>query len=251
MLIITADDLGRDRAATDACLNCFRRKRITSASLMVFMQDSERAAGLAIQEGLETGLHLNLVLPYDAPGVAENVSQSQASAVRFFRRGPWTQVIYNPFIARAIAMSFLSQLGEYRRLCGTEPAHFNGHKHFHLSPHILLGRLLPPGAAVRRSFTFNAGEKGLINRCYRRRVDAWLLKSHVSTDAFFSLQPIDDLSRLTRIVDLARTASVEIMVHPWKPDEFAFLAEDRFQVLTAPAERGGFGALGSDVKGLS
>jgi predicted glycoside hydrolase/deacetylase ChbG (UPF0249 family) len=249
MLIITADDLGRDRAATDACMDCFRRKRITSASLMVFMQDSKRAADLAVREGLETGLHLNLISLYDAPGVAESVRRGQASAARFFLRGPWTQVVYNPFIARAIAMSFQSQLEEYRRLCGTEPAHFNGHKHFHLSPHIILGRLLPPGAAVRRSFTFNAGEKGLVNRCYRRLVDAWLLRRHISTDAFFSLQPIGDLPRLARIVDLAQTASVEIMVHPWKPDEFAFLAEDRFQVLTAPARWGGFGALRSGAKG--
>jgi predicted glycoside hydrolase/deacetylase ChbG (UPF0249 family) len=251
MLIITADDLGRDRAASDACIDCFRRKRITSASLMVFMRDSERAAGLAITEGLETGLHLNLVSPYDAPGVAESVRKSQASAVRFFRRGPWTQVVYNPFIINDIAASFLSQLEEYRRLFGTEPAHFNGHKHFHLSPHIVLGGLLPPGAAVRRSFTFNAGEKGVINRCFRRLVDTRLLKGHVSTDAFFSLQPIDDLPRLARIVDLARTASVELMVHPWRPDEFAFLKEDRFQALIALAGLGGFGDLRSDAKSRS
>lgn len=72
MLIITADDLGRDRVATDACLECHRQKRITSASIMVFMKDSERAADLAAKENLETGLHLNFVLPYDAPGVPES-----------------------------------------------------------------------------------------------------------------------------------------------------------------------------------
>ena len=59
MLIINADDWGRSVAETDAALKCFRERRITSVSAMVFMGDSERAAELAKENKLDVGLHLN------------------------------------------------------------------------------------------------------------------------------------------------------------------------------------------------
>ena len=102
------------------------------------MADSERAAGLAIDENLEIGLHVNLVLPYDDLRVSESMRDAQKSAARFFRMGPLTQVVYNPFIAKAVAAGFHSQLEEYRRLFRREPAHFNGHQHFHLSQNMIL-----------------------------------------------------------------------------------------------------------------
>ncbi len=245
MLIITADDLGRDRVATDACLECHRQKRITSASIMVFMKDSERAADLAAKENLETGLHLNFVLPYDAPGVPESSRKSQSQAARFYQRGPWTQVLYNPFIGKAVASVFVSQVEEYRRLLGREPAHFNGHKHFHLSLNMIFGGVLPIGSTVRRSFTFSKGDKSPLNRFYRRLVDAWLIKRHISTDAFFSLSPTNDVSRLARIVALAQTRSVELMVHPWSPDHFALLTGSEFPPAKASAFLGSFAGLKS------
>jgi predicted glycoside hydrolase/deacetylase ChbG (UPF0249 family) len=245
VLIINADDLGRDIVATDTCLDCFRRKRITSASIMVFMADSERAAGLANQENLETGLHLNLVLPYEASRISERARQAQETAARFFRKGPWTQVVYNPFIGKAVATAFDSQLEEFRRLFGKEPAHINGHKHFHLSLNMVFGGVLPAGSAVRRSFTFYKGEKNLINIGYRRMVDAWLLKRHISSDAFFSLKPVSDQARLERIFSLSRTSCVELMVHPWSPDQYALLTGERFLQWAGSVELGGFLALRS------
>ena len=196
MLIINADDLGRDTVSTDTCLDCFRRKRITSASLMVFMADSARAAELAKSENLETGLHFNLVMPFEAAAISDRAREVHETTTRFFRRGPWTQVIYNPLITKAVAASFNSQLEEFRRLFGRDPAHINGHKHFHLSLNMVCGGVLPAGAAVRRSFTFSKSEKKLLNRWYRRAVDSWLLKQHISSDAFFSLKPVNDLVRL-------------------------------------------------------
>ena len=47
LVIINADVLGLDVATTDAILDCFRADRITSASAMVWMSDSQRAASLA------------------------------------------------------------------------------------------------------------------------------------------------------------------------------------------------------------
>jgi predicted glycoside hydrolase/deacetylase ChbG (UPF0249 family) len=248
MLIINGDDLGRDRAATDACLHCHRQKRITSASIMVFMADSERAAELAIDDQLETGLHVNLVLPFDGPGVPEGLRKTQNSTTAFFRRGPWTQAVFNPFIARAVAEVFFSQLEEYRRLFRREPGHFNGHKHFHLSLNMMAADVLPPGSVVRRNFTYFRGEKNWLNRRYRKLIDAWLLRKHISTDAFFSLDPLSDRPRFLRIAELAETKWVELMVHPWSPGHLAFLTGEEFGLLTERARLAGFTALRSSLR---
>jgi predicted glycoside hydrolase/deacetylase ChbG (UPF0249 family) len=248
MLIINADDLGRDAEATKTCLACFSEGRITSASLMVFMKDSACAAGAARSTKLETGLHLNLTQPYDGTRVAERVRESQILIARYFRLGKWAQVIYNPFLKRAVAAVFQSQLDEYRRLFQGEPAHLNGHRHMHLSMNMIVGGVIPNTYAVRRSFTFCPGEKGILNRFYRRVVDTWLRNRYRSTDAFFSIEPVSDMSRLNRIVDLARLSDVELMVHAWRSDQFDLLMSDKFRKLIASVHRGAFSSLGSSVK---
>ena len=214
---------------------------------MVFMEDSERAAKLALYENLETGLHLNLVLPYDSPKVSEDMKRSHGSAIRFFQAGPWTQVIYNPFITRAVVSAFQSQLDEYRRLFGKDPVYFNGHKHFHLSLNMIIGNVLPPGLKVRRSFSIHKGEKSVLNRFYRSLIDAWLQKRYVTTDSFFSLSPVNDLARLRKIARLAQTTNVELMTHPWSSDQFAFLTGDNFRNIFAEVRLGGFEALKSSA----
>ena len=64
MLIINADDWGRSIMETDATLRCYKVGRVTSVSAMMFMSDSERAAELARENGVDTGLHLNFSEPF-------------------------------------------------------------------------------------------------------------------------------------------------------------------------------------------
>ena len=45
-------------------LDCLRQGRLTSASAMVFMADSVRAAEVARELDLDLGLHLNLSQPF-------------------------------------------------------------------------------------------------------------------------------------------------------------------------------------------
>ncbi len=42
----------------------------------------------------------------------------------------------------------------------------------HLCANMLLGRVLPEGGRIRRTFTFDAGEKDFFNRLYRYALDA-------------------------------------------------------------------------------
>ena len=56
MLIINADDWGRTCDTTDRTIECFRSNGVSSVSAMVFMEDSERAAMIAQEHAIETGL---------------------------------------------------------------------------------------------------------------------------------------------------------------------------------------------------
>src|SRR5712671_5161398 len=67
LLIVNADDWGRDRSTTAAILNCAVRGVASSVSAMVFMEDSERAAAIAQERGIDAGLHLNLTTSFSAP----------------------------------------------------------------------------------------------------------------------------------------------------------------------------------------
>ena len=54
-LIINADDWGLDDRTTNRILECFQGRVLSSASGMVFMEDSERAANIAQDQGLDIG----------------------------------------------------------------------------------------------------------------------------------------------------------------------------------------------------
>jgi hypothetical protein len=93
----------------------------------------------------------------------------------------------------------------------------------HLCANVLLGRLLPAGTLVRRSFSFQRGEKSLSNVLYRRLVDRILARRHRLVHHFFSLAPLEPAGRLQRIFALAREGVVEVETHPVREAEYRFL----------------------------
>jgi predicted glycoside hydrolase/deacetylase ChbG (UPF0249 family) len=115
-----------------------------------------------------------------------------------------------------------AQLEEFRRLYHREPIRIDGHHHMHLCANVLIGRLIPKGTIVRRSFSFRREEKGLANRSWRKVVDSLLAQRHRLTDFFFSLPPMTP-SRLRAVVSLASKSVVELETHPVNADEYAFL----------------------------
>src|SRR5687768_14241441 len=109
MIIINADDWGRSRGETDAALSCYRERRITSVSAMVFMQDSERAADLAKDNGVEVGLHLNLNQRYDGSVSSSAAMNSQDRIVRFFAKGKYALLVYHPGLRMQFQNVFQAQ----------------------------------------------------------------------------------------------------------------------------------------------
>ena len=223
MLVINADDWGASRVATDSAVACYQESRITSASAMVFMEDSERAADLAKSYQVDVGLHVNLTTRFTSENAPSRLSEKQNRVARFLNQSKYALLIYNPGLRREFQYVYRAQCDEFIRLYGTSPSHFDGHRHMHLCSNMLVNPVIPPGQRVRRSFTFWPGEKSIVNRAYRRLVDRRLACRYQLTDFFFSLLQCLKSERLARVTELARIANVELMTHPAIRDEYDFL----------------------------
>ena len=231
LLIINADDWGRDFATTDSIFECIKRERVSCASGMVYMEDSARAAEIACNEALDIGLHLNFTTPFSAESAPAATREHQQNIAAYLRKSRISECIFNPTLINSFEYSIASQLEEYERLYGRQPARLDGHHHKHLCANIVFGKLLPAGTKVRRNFTLRAGEKGFFNRSYRRLVDRSLVRRHQLTDYFFSISPIEPMDRVERIFALSRDFVVEVETHPIEKDEFSFLNGDKFAML--------------------
>ncbi len=223
LLIMNADDWGRDHETTDRTLECFLRGAVSSVSAMVFMEDSERAAAIARERGLDAGLHLNLTTSFSARNCSPELMERQRELARCLLRHRFSQVVFYPWLMRSFEYVVSAELDEFCRLYGAAAERLDGHHHMHLCANALLGGLLPHGTIVRRNFTFELGEKSFANRLYRRAVDGVLARHHRLTDFFLSLAPLEPPTRLKWIFSLARRFVVEVEMHPINPQEYRFL----------------------------
>ena len=227
VLIVNADDWGRDVETTDRILECVRLGAVSSASAMVFMEDSERAAALARERGVDVGLHLNFTTPFSTPLAIGRLTEHHGRVSGFLLRNRLSQVVYHPRLASSFEYLVAAQVEEFRRAYGAEPDRIDGHHHMHLCANVLVGELMPAGTLVRRNFSFVPGEKSWMNRFYRKSVDRLLKRRHRLVDYLFSLAPVEPLDRLRRIVSLARHAVVELETHPANTDEYQILTSGK------------------------
>ena len=224
VLIVNADDWGRDVDTTDRSLDCVLREAVSSVSAMVFMEDSERAAVLAQVHAVDAGFHLNLTTPFSAPQCSSRLIEHQQKLSRFLRSHRLAPFMYHPGLAASFEYVVRAQLEEFERLYGALPNRVDGHHHMHLCANVLRQKLLPAGTIVRRNFSFGSREKGYLNRLYRRWQDRRLAQRHRLADFFFSLPPLDP-RRMERIFGLASRFSVEVETHPVNPEEYRFLID--------------------------
>lgn len=225
VLIINADDWGRERETTDRILDCIRGGAVSSVSGMVFMEDSERAACVAREKGIDVGLHLNFTTPFSGPASSTRLKEHHQRLSRYLAWHRYSQVLFHPGLTTSFDYVIAAQLDEFRRLYGTAPERLDGHHHMHLCTNVLVGRLLPAGTIVRRSFSFGWGEKSRANRLYRECVNRVLAKRHRLVDYFFSLFPLVPLGRVQRMFSLARQFAVEVETHPANAVEYRFLRQ--------------------------
>jgi len=198
---------------------------VSSVSAMGFMEDSERAAQLALQHGIDAGLHLNLTMPFSAPRCPSRLIEQQEKISRFLRSNRYAPIIFHPGLAGAFEYVVKAQQDEYERLYGVPALRMDGHHHMHLCANITLQNLLPRGTIVRRNFSLWPQEKSWLNRIYRQWQDRRLAKRFRMADYFFDLLPLEPRSRLERIIQIGARFNVEIEAHPINNNEYRFLID--------------------------
>jgi predicted glycoside hydrolase/deacetylase ChbG (UPF0249 family) len=243
MIIVNADDFGRSRSETDAALSCYKEGRITSASAMVFMEDSCRAAECARATGIDVGLHVNLSQPFTGQVKVRRLQECHDRVAQFLTGNRYSLLVYHPALRAQFQYVYDAQLEEFTRLYGRHPSHIDGHLHEHLSTNMLLDKIIPAGEKVRRSFSFWPGEKGVVNRAYRGLIDRSLARRYRVTDFFFSLQRCLQNDGLPRVFELSKVAIVELMTHPADPAEYVYLMSDDYVVALHQVEMRTYGSL--------
>src|SRR5271157_1845424 len=113
LLIINADDWGRDRETTERTFECILRGAVSSVSAMVFTEDSERAAAIARERGIDAGLHLNFTMPFSAPASTTGVVEHQRRVSRFLQLGSLAQIVFHPGLKRSFEYLVAAQRDEF------------------------------------------------------------------------------------------------------------------------------------------
>ena len=244
LLIVNADDWGASRDTTERIADCFTAGGITSATAMMHMRDSERAAQRARELGLSTGLHVNLTQPFDGPDVPDSIRQAQRGLAAYFGRlRRRDRVLSDPRLLPAVRRCVQEQLACFRSLYGREPTHLDGHNHVHLNPIVLI--VVPRRLRLRTAlYEGHTGSPRDVPRMLRHRaIRAW----HGSTDFFFplaNLHPRLGGAGIEQRLALARDHSVELMTHPGREGEHELLCSPAWLALLDGLPTGSFDDLG-------
>jgi hypothetical protein len=190
---------------------------------MVFMDDSERAATLARSHRVDAGLHLNFTTAYSARQCPGRLIEHQQKLSRFLRSHRVAPIVFHPGLAASFEYVVKAQCEEFERVYGAPADRFDGHHHMHLCANVCAQKLLPSGSIVRRNLSFGAGEKGVLNRMYRRWQDNRLALRHRQADFLFNLLPLYPRDRFKTICELGLEYNVEIETHPINAEEYDFL----------------------------
>lgn len=226
LLIVNADDWGADERTTDAISRCFAARAVTSASAMVFMADSDRAARVARADRLSVGLHLNLTERFSADGVPPVVRARQERLVEYFAGPKWRRWGISPALFGEVERGIEEQLAQFRASYGAEPSHIDGHEHIHQALGVLAARTLPSGVKLRPSFTFGPEEKRLGNRAFRAALNRGLRLRFEAPRYFFDIRDIHPSlggRGIEEKLALSSGSAVEVMTHPAYDDECAIL----------------------------
>jgi predicted glycoside hydrolase/deacetylase ChbG (UPF0249 family) len=246
LLIVNADDFGRSAAATNETLQAFRAGRITSATAMVYMEDSDRGAASALEAGLPTGLHINLTDPFTDPRAPTAVKSRHLRACGHFagarfRARSWT---LDPTIRGDVEAAVGDQLHRFFELFGRAPSHLDGHKHVHVCPNVALSDVLRPVSRRRNALWSWPGTRTAMGamRAARR---AFTYRAFLTTRDLISIHELfePDAVGSERRLRAALGSSVEVMAHPGFPHEREALMSERWERLLAGIPTGSYADL--------
>jgi predicted glycoside hydrolase/deacetylase ChbG (UPF0249 family) len=228
MLIVNADDFGANPRTSDPVVELFAEGAISSASAMVWMHDTMRAACLAAEHGIPVGLHLNLTLPLADEAVPAPVRERQLRLTEIFGSESWQGDGRETADAQLIADAIADQLECFREAFG-EPTHVDGHHHVHTHPAVV--EHLPAKLPIRPILSVPA-RAGARRSTRERRLHRRFLCPDMCF-AFEHVHPSLGGAGL-EVLDHAHRHALEVMVHPRQERErAALISEDWLQALSA------------------
>lgn len=187
------------------------------------MEDSQRAAEFSKEYKIDVGLHLNFTEKLTQRLHNSLLCEYHELVSGFLTKRRYNSLFYNPVLRKQFNYVYRAQVEEFERLYGVSPSHIDGHHHMHICANMLIGAIIPRGQKVRRNFSFVRGEKRLLNRMYRAAIDKWLARRYLTADYLFSLSESINTGRLSRALELAKAAIVELETHPERIEEFEWL----------------------------
>ncbi|HZO05224.1 MAG TPA: ChbG/HpnK family deacetylase [Solirubrobacterales bacterium] len=246
LLILNADDWGYDDPTTAAIVDCYERGGLTSTTQMAFMRGTDAAARVAERvPGLGIGLHLNLVEAYTDPNTPADVRERQRSLIEHARLLRLRRWVYDPFVKDTINQVIADQFRQFIALYGRMPTHVDGHHHCHLAANVLLSPAMPKGTKIRNALSDAHFSNPLTNGLRLAR-EKLIERRFRTTDYFVSIEttwpglagpvPPDKL-------ELARTQSIEVMLHPIFDRELEPLASPEWLDAVAAMPTGTYGDL--------
>lgn len=228
-LIVNADDFGLAPSVNKAIIDCYRRRNVTSATMMVNMPGAEDAARLAKENpGLGVGLHFSLTEGRPLSRCPSLVDERG----RFFERGKLLRrIAFGAVAAADIEAEFAAQLEKAKAL-GVKLTHVDSHQHLHMSPWIF--RLVYPllekeGVPIRvvnppldLSLLFQRPVKFAKQAILWQRSQAYLAQEGIrANDCLVSVHDLDPARAFSAadyrglIKASGERAVVELMVHPY------------------------------------
>jgi predicted glycoside hydrolase/deacetylase ChbG (UPF0249 family) len=249
LLIVNADDWGGMREATEAIETCFASGAISSATAMVHMADSRRAADVARERERPIGLHLNLTQVFESAEAPTAVRERQRQACAYFadvKRRRWQ---YSPDVRvhRLVADCIRDQLQEFWERYGCEPTHVDSHHHVHVCFDVLLSCAMTSGCRVRQTLSpAPSAAKLSASRLARRAKHELLARRFVTTARFWRAREVHGGEGAVPIAEAAafsRERSVEVMVHPSFQTDLAVLRSDAWLEALERAPLGPYSSL--------
>jgi len=219
LLIVNSDDFGFSRSVTDAVLEAHAAGGLSSATAMVWMRDTERAADRGRDVGLATGLHLNLTFPYEGADVPAGARERQLALTARFTAASWHDGA--PRLRRRerrlLQDVVRDQMSRFFDVFG-EPTHLDSHHHVHVHANVL--DVLPARMRIRPVISTPADADRPLDRRARR------IRRH-----FRGAATVVDLRHVhpdlggvgLQALERSRGEVLEIMCHAREPDELAAL----------------------------
>jgi hypothetical protein len=216
MLIINADDFGKDHNVNTAILECFNKKMISSASIMANMPGFDEACKIAEDYDLTHLIGVHLVLTEGVP-LTEGIKNTHFCSPdgHFILTRKKRLLCLNKKEKDVIATEIKNQIEKCKRF-NLPLTHLDSHHHIHEEWAVL--RLILPLLSeykiphIRILNNMNTSSNRL-KRIYRSLINRYLISEKISRSHYFGTRR--DYDHFSQLIPMnLPDKPIEIVIHP-------------------------------------